>query len=81
MVLNSQDDPVCHIDNFAPYLPEIQAMQNIAVVTTKREVIVRFMKDGAHSHRLRSSWQIFSKSEVSHFCLSECQRSVKCSTK
>ena len=36
MVLNSQDDPVCHIDNFAPYLPEIQAMQNIAVVTTKK---------------------------------------------
>ena len=36
MVLNSQDDPVCHIDNFEPYMPEILNLPSIVVVTTKK---------------------------------------------
>ena len=36
MVLNSEDDPVCHIKNFEPYKSLIQRMDNVIVVTTKK---------------------------------------------
>lgn len=36
MVLNAEDDPICHIQNFEPYKEMIQKMSNIVVVTTKK---------------------------------------------
>ncbi len=36
MILNAEDDPVCHINNLHPYKEKIQAMPNIIVVTTKK---------------------------------------------
>lgn len=36
MILNSEDDPVCHIQNLEPYKDAIRAMPNIVVVTTKK---------------------------------------------
>lgn len=36
MVLNAEDDPICHIQNFEPYKTVIQNMPNIVVVTTKK---------------------------------------------
>ncbi len=36
LILNAEDDPVCHIKNFEPYKDMIRQMPNIAVVTTKK---------------------------------------------
>lgn len=36
MILNAEDDPVCHIKNFEPYKAVIRKMPNIVVVTTKK---------------------------------------------
>ncbi|ANF81877.1 alpha/beta hydrolase [Acinetobacter sp. NCu2D-2] len=36
MILNAEDDPICKIQNLAPYKDTIQAMPNIAVITTKK---------------------------------------------
>ncbi|MCO8045679.1 alpha/beta hydrolase [Acinetobacter bohemicus] len=36
MILNAEDDPVCHIQNLEPYKEVIQAMPNIVVVTTRK---------------------------------------------
>ncbi|CAB1221382.1 YheT family hydrolase [Acinetobacter bouvetii] len=36
MILNAEDDPVCHIRNFEPYKDVVQKMPNIMVVTTKK---------------------------------------------
>lgn len=36
MALNAEDDPVCHIRNLAPYVPDIKSMSNVIVVTTKK---------------------------------------------
>ena len=36
MILNAEDDPVCHIKNFEPYKEVIQSMPNVVVVTTKK---------------------------------------------
>jgi len=36
LVLNSEDDPVCNIQNFEPYKDTVKNMSNIAVVTTKK---------------------------------------------
>src|SRR5690554_4616488 len=36
MILNAEDDPVCHIKNFEPYKDMIRQMPNIMVVTTKK---------------------------------------------
>ena len=36
MILNSEDDPICHIKNFEPYKKIIVKMPNIIVVTTKK---------------------------------------------
>jgi predicted alpha/beta-fold hydrolase len=36
MVLNAEDDPICHIDNVKPYLPMIQKMPNVILVTTEQ---------------------------------------------
>lgn len=36
MILNAEDDPVCHIRNFEPYKDVIRSMPNIMVVTTKK---------------------------------------------
>lgn len=36
MILNAEDDPVCHIQNLEPYKSVIQNMPNIMVVTTKK---------------------------------------------
>ena len=36
LILNAEDDPVCHIKNLEPYKKVIQNMPNIAVVTTKK---------------------------------------------
>lgn len=44
LILNAEDDPVCHIENFEPYKDMIRQMQNIAVVTTKKAAIVVSMK-------------------------------------
>jgi predicted alpha/beta-fold hydrolase len=34
MILNAEDDPVCRIDNVAPYLDVMQQMPNVILVTT-----------------------------------------------
>lgn len=36
MILNAEDDPICHIANLEPYKKTIQAMKNLVVVTTKK---------------------------------------------
>lgn len=36
MILNAEDDPVCHIKNFEPYKQVIAEMPNVVVVTTKK---------------------------------------------
>lgn len=36
MILNAEDDPVCHIRNFEPYKAQVSAMQNVMVITTKK---------------------------------------------
>ncbi|ENV32764.1 YheT family hydrolase [Acinetobacter gerneri] len=36
MILNAEDDPVCHIRNFEPFKESIEQMQNVIVVTTKK---------------------------------------------
>lgn len=36
LILNAEDDPVCHIKNFYPYQETIQSMDYVAVVTTKK---------------------------------------------
>ena len=36
MILNAEDDPVCHIQNLEPYKEIIQRMDNVTVVTTKK---------------------------------------------
>ena len=36
MILNAEDDPICHINNLEPYKDKILAMSNIVVVTTKK---------------------------------------------
>ncbi|MFB5708629.1 YheT family hydrolase [Acinetobacter radioresistens] len=36
MILNAEDDPVCHIDNFEPYKEMIIQMPNIMVITTRK---------------------------------------------
>ena len=36
MILNAEDDPVCHIKNLEPYKQAIMKMPNILVVTTRR---------------------------------------------
>jgi uncharacterized protein len=36
LILNAEDDPVCHIKNFEPYKNTIQQMNNIAVITTRK---------------------------------------------
>jgi predicted alpha/beta-fold hydrolase len=34
MVLNAEDDPVCNIQNIAPYLDAMRNMSNLILVTT-----------------------------------------------
>lgn len=36
LVLNAEDDPVCHIRNFEPYKSVVSQMRSVAVVTTKK---------------------------------------------
>lgn len=36
MILNSEDDPICHIQNLEPHTETIQNMPNIVVVRTKK---------------------------------------------
>lgn len=36
LVLNAEDDPICHIQNLEPYKAVIQRMPNILLVTTKK---------------------------------------------
>ena len=36
LILNAEDDPVCHIKNLDPYKSIIQQMPNVAVITTKK---------------------------------------------
>lgn len=36
LILNAEDDPVCHIKNFEPYKEKILKMENVAVITTKK---------------------------------------------
>ncbi len=50
MILNAEDDPVCSIKNLEPYKEPIQQMSTVAVVTTKKGVIVHFMKGGVALH-------------------------------
>ncbi|WP_168378630.1 YheT family hydrolase [Acinetobacter cumulans] len=36
MILNAEDDPICHIQNFEPYKELIRSLPNVVVVTTKK---------------------------------------------
>ena len=36
MILNAEDDPVCHIRNFDPYIDRVREMEHVMVVTTKK---------------------------------------------
>lgn len=58
MILNAEDDPVCSIKNLEPYKETIQQMSNIAVITTKKEVIVvlRRLKSTSWAAKLISNY-------------------------
>ena len=49
MILNAEDDPVCHIQNFEPYKNVIQTMPNIMVVTTKKGSHCGFYEGFVHT--------------------------------
>lgn len=51
LILNAEDDPVCHIKNFYPYQQTIESMDDVAVITTKKGSHCGFY-EGLHS----SSW-------------------------
>ncbi|RKG33981.1 YheT family hydrolase [Acinetobacter tianfuensis] len=51
LILNAEDDPVCHIKNLEPYKATIQNMPNIAVVTTKK---------GSHCGFYEGVWETHS---------------------
>ncbi|MGE8540437.1 MAG: YheT family hydrolase [Acinetobacter sp.] len=36
LVLNAEDDPICHIRNFEPYKSIVRQMRSVAVITTKK---------------------------------------------
>jgi uncharacterized protein len=36
LILNAEDDPVCHIKNFEPYKSVINEMEHVAVITTRK---------------------------------------------
>nr|WP_228703840.1 alpha/beta fold hydrolase [Acinetobacter larvae] len=48
LVLNAEDDPICHIANFEPYKAVVENMPNIAVVTTPK---------GSHCGFYEGFWQ------------------------
>lgn len=50
MILNAEDDPVCHIQNFAPYKETLLQMSNIMVVTTKKGSHCGFYEGVNHTH-------------------------------
>lgn len=50
MILNAEDDPVCHIRNFEPYKEVIRSMPNIAVVTTKKGSHCGYYEGIRHTH-------------------------------
>lgn len=49
MILNAEDDPVCHIQNLDPYKETIKKMPNIAVVTTKKGSHCGFYEGVTHT--------------------------------
>lgn len=50
MILNAEDDPVCHIRNFEPYKSVIESMPNIVVVTTKKGSHCGYYAGVRHTH-------------------------------
>lgn len=48
LILNAEDDPVCHIKNFYPYQQTIESMDDVAVITTKKGSHCGFY-EGLHS--------------------------------
>lgn len=52
LILNAEDDPVCHIKNFEPYKQVIAQMSNIAVITTRKGSHCGFYEGG----RETKSW-------------------------
>lgn len=50
LILNAEDDPVCHIKNLEPYKSVIQKMPNVAVVTTKKGSHCGFYEGAVEPH-------------------------------
>ena len=49
LILNAEDDPVCHIKNFEPYKQAIQNMNTIAVITTRKGSHCGFYEGALHT--------------------------------
>lgn len=49
LILNAEDDPVCHIKNLEPFKERILKMPNVAVVTTKKGSHCGFYEGIAHT--------------------------------
>ena len=67
LVLNAEDDPVCKIDNLYPYLPLIEKMPNVLVVTTAKGSHCAYYEGwGARSwaHRLMANYFLWIASEA-----------------
>jgi uncharacterized protein len=54
MILNAEDDPICHINNLTPYKDTICKMDNIIVITTKKGGHCGFYEGMFHTE----SWAI-----------------------
>ncbi len=67
LVLNSEDDPVCHIDNFQPYQDVVRRMNTVAVVTTKKGSHCGFYEGIKETHswasRLAADFFLFEASK------------------
>lgn len=50
LILNSEDDPVCHIKNLEPYKATMFNMQNVAVITTKKGSHCGFYEGSRTTH-------------------------------
>ena len=67
LVLNAEDDPVCKIDNLYPYLPLIEKMPNVLVVTTAKGSHCAYYEGwGARSwaHRLMANYFLWIAREA-----------------
>ena len=71
LVLNAEDDPVCHIHNFEPYKAIVQRMHSVAVVTTKKGSHCGFYEGLTETH----SWA--SRLAADFFLLNASKHSKK----